>query len=40
VATRNREAAAARVYDARIRKLDALAQAIGAERDRLVRAIG
>jgi hypothetical protein len=40
VETRNREAAAARVYDARIRKLDALAQAIGAERDRLVRAIG
>jgi hypothetical protein len=40
VETRTREAAAARVYDARIGKLNALAKAIGAERDRLVRAIG
>jgi hypothetical protein len=40
VQTRKREAAAARVYDARIGKLNAQAQAIGAERDRLVRAIG
>jgi hypothetical protein len=38
--TRRREAAAARVYDARIGKLNVLAQAIAAERNRLVRAIG
>jgi hypothetical protein len=38
--TRTREAAAARVYDARIGKLNVLAQAIAAERNRLVRAIG
>jgi hypothetical protein len=38
--TRTREAAAARVYNAKIGKVNALAQAIGAERDRLVRAIG
>lgn len=38
--TRKREAAAARAYDARIAKLNTLANAIGVERDRLVRTIG
>jgi hypothetical protein len=38
--TRKREAAAAGAYDAKIAKLNALAQAIGTERDRLVRTIG
>ena len=38
--TRRRQAAAAGAYDAEITKLDKLANAIGTERDHLVRAIG
>jgi len=37
---RKDEAAAARAYDGRIAKLNTLAQAIGAERNRLVRTLG
>jgi hypothetical protein len=38
--TRRRQAAAAAAYDAKIAKLNTLANAIGTERERLVRAIG
>ncbi len=38
--TRQRQAAAAAAYDAKIAKLNSLANAIGAERERLVRAVG
>lgn len=38
--TRKRQAAAAAAYDAKIAKLNTLANAIGTERERLVRAIG
>lgn len=38
--TRRRQAAAAAAYDAKIAQLNSLANAIGAERERLVRAIG
>lgn len=38
--TRQRQAAAAAAYDAKISKLNSLANAIGAERQRLVRLIG
>jgi hypothetical protein len=38
--TRKRQAAAAAAYDAKIAQLNVLANAIGRERDRLVREIG
>ena len=38
--TRQRQAAAAAAYDAKITKLNGLANAIAAERERLVRLIG